>query len=361
MSSTSTTRGLIIGVLASLTFATSGAFMKPLLESGWSPAAAVTARATVAGVVLLPVAIVALRGKWSAVWRARWRILGMALIGVAGTQLVYFAAVQRIPVSTALLIEYLAPLLLVAFVWISTRRAPRAVVLIGSVVAIGGLVLVIGPGALAAVDGLGLVFAFLSAFGCAVYYVIAARPSDGLPPVAFAAAGLLLGGIVLGIVGLVGLVPFTAEFINVPFFGGLAPWWAPLAVVAVVGTAFSYATSIAASEMLGSRLMSFVGLLEVVAASVYAWLLLGEQLTVLQIVGGALILAGIAFVRSEKQTDAPLEPGTRVVPPPTGAIAPEPGVIAPGPDLMATEPGVIRTEPEVMATEPIPSGSAKAR
>jgi drug/metabolite transporter (DMT)-like permease len=315
MSSASTTRGLIIGVLASLTFATSGAFMKPLLASGWSPAAAVTARATVAGVVLLPVAIVALRGKWSAVWRARWRILGMALIGVAGTQLVYFAAVQRIPVSTALLIEYLAPLLLVAFVWISTRRAPRAVVLIGSVVAIGGLVLVIGPGALAAVDGLGLVFAFLSAFGCAVYYVIAARPSDGLPPVAFAAAGLLLGGIVLGLVGLIGLVPFTAEFVDVPFFDGLAPWWLPLAIVAVVGTAFSYATSIAASEMLGSRLMSFVGLLEVVAASVYAWLLLGEALSLLQMVGGALILAGIAFVRSEKQVDAALEPGMEVAPP----------------------------------------------
>src|SRR5687768_2030991 len=96
-----TTHGLIIGVLASLTFATSGAFMKPLLESGWSPAAAVTARATVAGVVLLPVALVALRGRWAAVWRARWRILGMALIGVAGTQLVFFAAVQRIPVATA--------------------------------------------------------------------------------------------------------------------------------------------------------------------------------------------------------------------------------------------------------------------
>jgi hypothetical protein len=35
-------------------------------------------------------------------------------------------------------------------------------------------------------------------------------------------------------------------------------------------------------------------------------LLLGEKLTILQVLGGALILAGIAFVRSEK-TDVPLE------------------------------------------------------
>lgn len=310
MKLTTTTRGLIIGVLASLTFGTSGAFIKPLLESGWSPAAAVTVRAGVAGLVLAPIAIVALRGKWAALWRARWRVLGMGLIGVAGTQLVYFAAVQRIPVSTALLIEYLAPLLLVLAVWVSTRKAPKAVVLVGSLVAIGGLVLVIGPGNLGATDGLGLIFAGLSAVGCAIYYVIAARPSDGLPPVAFAAAGLVLGAVVLGVIGVIGLVPFTATFGEVPAFGGELPWWAPLLLVALVGTAFAYVASIAASEMLGSRLMSFVGLLEVVFASIFAWVLLGEALTLVQLLGGAAILVGIALVRSEKQNDVELEPGS---------------------------------------------------
>lgn len=310
MKLSTTTRGLITGVLASLTFGTSGAFIKPLLESGWSPAAAVTVRAGVAGLVLLPIAVMSLRGKWDALWRARWRVLGMGFIGVAATQLVYFAAVQRIPVSTALLIEYTAPLLLVIAVWVSTRKMPKPVVIIGSLVAIGGLVLVIGPGNLGGTDTLGLIFAALAAVGCAGYYVIAARPSDGLPPVAFAGAGLVLGAIMLGVVGLVGAVPFTATFGNVPAFGGEAPWWAPLLLVALVGTAFAYVASIAASEMLGSRLMSFVGLLEVVFASIFAWLLLGEALTLVQLLGGAAILTGIALVRAEKTADPELEPGS---------------------------------------------------
>lgn len=305
----SVTRGLVIGVIASLTFGTSGAFLKPLLENGWSPAAAVTARAGVAGLVLLPIAVLALRGKWASLWRARWRVLGMGLIGVAGTQLVYFAAIQRIPVSTALLIEYLAPLLLVGFAWATMRRMPRVVVLLGSVVAIGGLVLVVGPGGIGG-DILGLIFAGLSAVGCAMYYVIAARPSDGLPPVAFAGAGLVLGAIALGAVGAVGLVPFTANFSSVPMLGARVEWWMPLVFVGIVGTAVAYVASIAASEMLGSRLMSFVGLLEVVFASLFAWVLLGENLTIVQLLGGALILAGIALVRSEKAADAPLEPGS---------------------------------------------------
>src|SRR3954454_2986350 len=121
----SMSRGVIAALISCISFATSGAFIKPLLETGWSPAAAVTARALTAGVVLLPFVLVSLRGRWSALWRARWRGLGMGVIAVAFTQLAYFAAIQRIPVSTALLIEYLAPLLLVGWTWAATRRTPR--------------------------------------------------------------------------------------------------------------------------------------------------------------------------------------------------------------------------------------------
>jgi drug/metabolite transporter (DMT)-like permease len=309
----STSVGLVIALVAAATFGTSGAFVKPLLEAGWSPAAAVTVRAIMGGLVLAPVAAVMLRGNWGALWRGRWRVLGMALIGVAGTQLAYFAAIQRIPVGTGILIEYLAPLLLVALVWARSRRAPKAVVLVGSVVALVGLVLVVSPGGGGSLDLLGLGFALLAMVGCAVYYLVAARPNDGLPPVALAASGLLIGGVALGLVGLTGILPMTAAFGQVHLFGGLVPWWVPLAVVGIVSTAIAYATSITASAILGSRLASFVGLLEVVAATFYAWLLLGEQLSLAQLLGGVLILVGIGFVRSEK-TDAPIEPAS------TGAI-----------------------------------------
>ena len=292
--------GLVFALIAAATFGTSGALIKPLLEAGWSPAAAVTVRVLCGGLVLAPFALVTLRGRWDAVWRGRWRILGMAAVGVAGTQLAYFAAIQRIPVGTGILIEYMAPLLLVAVVWIRTRHTPKAVVLIGSVVALAGLVLVVSPGGSGSFDTLGLGLALLAMVGCAVFYVISARPGDGLPPVALAAAGLLLGGLMLGAVGLVGAVPFTATSADVSMFGSDVAWWVPLLLVGVISTAVAYATSITASGMLGSRLASFAGLLEVVAATFYAWLLLGEQLTVPQLIGGGLILVSIAFVRSEK-------------------------------------------------------------
>lgn len=304
MNRSSTARGLLIGLFASLAFGMSGAFIKPLLEAGWSPAAAVTVRALIGGLVLVPVALFALRGRWSTVWVGRWRILAMAGIGVAGTQLVYFASLARIPVSTAILVEYMAPVLLVLFVWATTRRMPRWAVLVGSVVSVAGLVLVVSPGA-APTDVLGLVLAAVAAVGCAVYYVIAARPSQGLPPVALACFGLLLGGALLGAVGATGLLPMTVTFGTVIMMGSPVAWWIPLLLVAVIATGFAYAASITMSGMLGSRLASFVGLLEVVAAAVYSWILLGEALGVWQTIGGVLILAGIWFVQSEKAHPEP--------------------------------------------------------
>ncbi len=307
MRRSSTTSGLVIALIAAASFGMSGAFIKPLLEAGWSPAAAVTARALIGGIVLAPIAVVQLRGNWIAIWRNRWRVLAMALIGVAGTQLVYFAALQRIPVGTAILIEYMAPLLLVGFVWATTRRIPKVVVLIGSVVALVGLVLVVSPSSTGGFDILGIVLATMGTFGCAVYYVMAARPSDGLPPVALASSGLIIGGAVLALLGLVGVLPFSATFGATQLFGAAVPWWVPLAIVGIFATAIAYAASITASEILGSRLASFMGLLEVVAATFYAWILLGERLSIAQLIGGVLILGGIAFVRSEK-TAAALEP-----------------------------------------------------
>ncbi|NUU06905.1 EamA family transporter [Leifsonia sp. C5G2] len=300
MSHRPTSLGLLIALLAAATFGMSGAFIKPLLESGWSPVAAVTVRAAVGGLVLLPFALVSVRGRWDAVWRGRWRLLGMALVGVAGTQVLYFAAIQRIPVSTGILVEYLAPVLLVAVTWALSRRAPHAVVLAGSAVAVAGLVLVVSPGGAGALDPFGLLLAVVAMVGCAAFYVIAARPSDGLPPVALASGGLLIGALALAAVGATGLLPVTVSFADVDLFGRPTAWWVPIAVVGVLATAVAYASSITATELLGSRLASFVGLLEVVAATLYAWLLLGEKLSPLQLLGGLLILAGIALVRADR-------------------------------------------------------------
>jgi drug/metabolite transporter (DMT)-like permease len=175
------------------------------------------------------------------------------------------------------------------------------------VVALAGLFLVVSPQTGTHLPLLGLIVAFVAAIGCSVYYVVAAMPSDDLPPVALASVGILLGGITLLAVGATGVLPFRMTFTSVHLFGGAVAWWIPLLVLGVLACGFAYAASITASEMLGSRLASFMGLLEVVAAAFYAWLLLGEDLRWPQFVGGILILGGVALVRADKSESVLLE------------------------------------------------------
>ena len=300
MQRSTVTRGLVIAVVAAFSFGSSGALLKPMFDAGWSPVAVVAARSLIGGFALLPFALVAVRGHWPTVWRSRWRILALSVTGVSGTLLFYFLSIERIPVATGILIEYLAPLLLVGVVWVTTRRMPHAVVLIGSAVALAGLILVVSPFGGGTLDPLGIVFALIAMIGCAAYYVIVARPTNGLPPVVLASFGVILGGLtVLGIAA-TGILPFEVATRDVAFAGTSVAWWVPLVTAGVLSTAIGFATSIKATEILGSRIASFVGLLEVVTAALYAWLLLGENLSIPQVIGGALILAGIAFVRSDK-------------------------------------------------------------
>lgn len=306
--------GILLGLIAAIAFGAGGVIVKPLLESGWTPAAAVLARVSITAVVLLVPGLLALRVAGAGrlridlrpLWRAKWTVLVYATLAVAGVQVAFYSAIQRIPVATTLLIEYLAPVALVVLAWVRSRRRPAGIVLIGSLVAIGGLVLVVGPGGGGALDPIGVGLAGIAMIGVATYYLMGDRPD--LPPMALISAGFVVGAIELWIIAPTGLLPVAATFGEVPFLGGTAPWWVPTIAVALFSTAVAYVAGIAAIGRLGSRLSSFLGLTEVLFAGVFGWILLGEALGPVQIVGGVLVLAGIVLIRLEKPAPELVDP-----------------------------------------------------
>ncbi len=304
------TRGILMGVGSALTFSLSGPLVKPLLEAGWSLSAALVLRMGLAGIVLSPALIRAVlreRGFLRRHWAA---LLTFGLVPVAGCQLFYFAAMQRMPVAVALLIQFLAPVLLVGFVWARTRRTPSRLVLAGSVVAIAGLVLVVDVVG-ARFDPLGALLALGAAVCVCVYFVMAERTGDQLPPLALASGGLFGGALVMCALAVTGILPFHAPDVTVTFRGIEVPGWLPIAVVGVVATSLGYALGVMAVPRIGSRLASFVGLTEVLGALIYAWLLLGEVPAATQFAGGAAILLGVILVRMDAEAtavSAPVEP-----------------------------------------------------
>ena len=292
-----TRAGLAFALVSAFSFGLSGALARPLLESGWSAGAVVLVRIGLAAVVVVPFGIVSLRGQWGLVTRNAGLIVTYGLLAVAGAQFCYFSAVKHMQVGPALLIEYTAPAAVVLWLWLRHSQRPGAITLVGAAVAALGLVLVLDLVSGADLSVAGVLWALAAMVGAASYFVISADESNGLPPMALAAGGLLVGAVALALLGLVGLLPLETADVPVTYAGSTVDPWVPLALLGLVTAALSYTTGIAAIRRLGSRLASFVALSEVVAGVLWAWLLLDELPRPVQLLGGLLILGGVVLVK----------------------------------------------------------------
>jgi len=288
--------GWTAAIASACAFGTSGAFAKPLLASGWSAGAVVAIRLGLAALVLLIPGLIALRGRWHLL-RSHWRPLAAyGVFGGATAQVAFFNSVQYVPVALGLLLEYLGILLVVAWVALRTRRLPTRLTVLGMGVAIAGLVVVLDPAGMGALDPRGVAWGLLAAFGLATYFVISAQPME-LPPLTFVAVGLAVGTVAILLAGAVGLMPLRATTADVVFIGVTLPWWVPLVELALVAAAAAYASGFVGVQHLGSTVASFVGLTEVLFAVGWAWILLGELPGTAQLMGGVVMLAGVAAVQ----------------------------------------------------------------
>jgi drug/metabolite transporter (DMT)-like permease len=298
--------GLFFALLSALTFSTSGPFARALLDAGWSAPAAVATRIGVAAVVLAVPAAVLLRGRWGSVRRNLTGITLFGVLGVGAAQVGYFNAIRYLPVGVALLLEYLGVVLVVFWMWAVHGQRPRALTAAGAVTAIVGLVLVLDLRGGAQLSLAGVAWGLFAGVGLASYFVLGARDSgdDEVPALALATGGMAIGAVVLAVLGGTGLLPMHATFGQVGLAGHQVSWLLPVAGLSLVAAVVAYVAGIAAARALGARLSSFVGLTEVLFAVLVAWLVLDELPTHVQILGGALIIAGVALVRLDERKPA---------------------------------------------------------
>ena len=289
--------GVGFAVAGAASFAMSGPLAKGLIQAGWTAGSAVTARVLIAALVLMVPALLSMRGRWHLLRANLGLMVTYGLIAVAACQLAYFNAVDRMQVGVALLIEFTCPVAVLLWMWWRHAQRPSRLTAAGAVLAIGGLFLVLDLTSGADVDPIGLAWAFGAMICAAFYWILSADEDNGLPGIVLAAGGMTFGGLALLVAGIVGVIPFAASTDDVELAGTTMTWWLPLVVLGVLTAGLAYVLSIEGSRRLGSRLGSFVGLVEAVFGVLFAWLLLSEAPGVVQLFGGALILAGVVVVK----------------------------------------------------------------
>lgn len=284
--------GYILAASAATLFAFNGSLAQFLLDDGVS-AWHLSALRSVGAFVLLACALGLFARDQLRI--ARPDVPRMAFLGIFGLALVtatYFAAIERIDIGVALVIQYLAPLVLL--LWLRFRHGRRlAASLWGAVwLSVAGCFLVVEAYDVSGLDGLGLAAAFGACATFAIYLVASERAGRDYPAVTTLTWGF-------GFSTLFWLVVTPPWTFPVEQFDS-ARDVALAASVVVVGTLVPFVLIVGALRHLPAPRVAVVATLEPVLAAIIAWAVHDQVLAPPQVLGGLIVIAAVLWVQSHR-------------------------------------------------------------
>ena len=293
----------MIAVAAAL-FAVNGTVSKVVLASGLSSLRLAQIRLTGAALALLALLAVA---RPAALRLRRNELPFLAVFGICGVALVqwlYFASIDRLPIGIALLLQYLAPLIVALWARFVMHRPVRSRIWVALVLALAGLALVVEVWSGGSLDGVGVAASLAAAATYALYILLAERGVGTRDAMSLTAFGFVFGALFWALVQPWWTFPADAARDTVSLLGNLggteAPVWALVAWIVVMGTIAPFVLFIAALRHVSATRASILAMLEPVLATVVAWAWLDERLAGAQLAGGAVVLTGVLLAQTAR-------------------------------------------------------------
>lgn len=304
-------RSLLLGyslyLLGALAFAVNGTVSKAILLSDLDPARVSQLRVSAAFLIL--VAFVAInRPERFKVAKREWPYLvAYGILGVAMTQYLYFVALQYLPVGVALLIEFTAPVFVALWFRFVLKEPTRATVWLALTVALLGLALVAEVWRGFTFDAIGLIAALGAALALSTYYLLTdheVRMPEPRDPVSLTMWGFGFAALFWVIAQPWWSFPWSAfagtSDADLGSIIGGRPLWLLSGWMIVLGTAVPFWLVVASMRHLRASQASVVGLTEPLLAIIVAWVVLSEALSLVQLLGGALILLGVVLAERSR-------------------------------------------------------------
>ena len=298
--------GYALVVLAAILFGINGGVSRVAMGSGLSPEAFTTLRVTGATLVFVAYATCFRR---SALRRPRGTglllVIALGLVGVAGLQLTYNVAIDRLPLGLALLIEFLAPVLVVLWVRFVRKEDVRPQMWIAVVLAVVGLGVVSRVWNGLAFDGLGIVMALLAAVCFATYFLLGEHNVGFDDPLRIILWAFVVATVCMNLIQPIWTTPsLPSTTSGLGRLGDLeVDPWLVLAVVVVLGTVVPFFLEMVALRHLPATIVTVVAMLEPVIAVILGWGWFEESLTAVQVLGVVTVLAGIVLAQTSRRVE----------------------------------------------------------
>ena len=284
-------------VAAAACWAANAVIAAGAFELGVTPERLAQARVVVALVPLAAYLLVARRDLTRPPRAAIPALLGFGACIVA-VNFSYYVAIDRVPVGVAVALQYTAPVLVLAGTAVIGHRNPQPTIWLAGGLSLAGAVLVSGAlaGAQEPLDGLGLVAGAAAALTFAGYLVTAELAGRrGTHPVTTLFIGFCVAALIWTVV--LPLWNWPIEQLADP-----QVTWRVVAV-GLLGTLLPFGLVVAALRWISSALAGIATTAEPVLAALLAWLFLDQVLSLPQLIGGALVIAGVLIAQTTRQPE----------------------------------------------------------
>jgi drug/metabolite transporter (DMT)-like permease len=296
--------GYLMVAVAACLFAVNGTVSKVVLGSGLSSLELTQIRSTGAAVGLLAFLVVFARRRLQIGRRELLFLVVYGVTGVAFVQWLYFVALEHLPVGVALLIQFLGPLWVALFARFVYHESIRRRVWVALGLCLMGLSLVVELWTGVAFSTVGITAALGASFALAAYILMAERERRHRDPVSLSFYGFLFAALFWAVVQPLWQFPWDVLGDTVSLQGNLsdhsAPVWLLVGFIIVVGTMVTFSLLTGALRHIPATRAAIVSTLEPVLATVIAWAWLGESFGASQLVGGAVVLAGIFLAQTAR-------------------------------------------------------------
>jgi drug/metabolite transporter (DMT)-like permease len=297
-------RGYLMITAAAILFAVNGAVSKVILAHGVSSARLAEVRSTGAFLVLV-LALLIFRPHALRIGHRELAFLAsFGVGGLAAVQLFYFLAIHRLAIGIALLLQYLAPLLVALWARYVLHEPVRRRIWAALALALVGLALTVQVWKGLALDSAGVAYALLAAVAYAVYVLQAERAVARRDPFSVSCYGFLFAALLWAVVQPWWSFPGDAPGRDASLLGHLSglhlPVWALMTWMVLLGTIAPFALVVMALREISATRVGIVAMLEPVAGTIVAYAWLGESLGGVQAAGGAVVLAGILLAQTAR-------------------------------------------------------------
>ncbi len=290
---------------AAVLWGVNGTVSKVILASGLSSERLAQVRSLGAAAGLVAILVVVAPRRLRLTRRELPYLLVFGICGLAFVQWLYFLAIHRLAIGIALLIEYLAPLLVALWARFAYHEPVRRRIWLALAFALAGLALIVNLfGGGTSLSTAGVLFALGGAFAYALYVLLAEHVVGGRDAVSLLAWGFLFASVFWAMLVPWWSFPVHAVTARTSLLAHLSSWhlpvWALAAWMIALGTIAPFFLLVSALRHLSATRVGIVAMLEPVAGALVAWAWLGEALGTLQLVGAGVVLAAIALAQTAR-------------------------------------------------------------